>query len=757
MKKKVRPIDCLVILMLICLVCSTASLAVTSNITRHKTSEDLLKGETEDVIITSIGTIQLGTAAEALVEEFEDVWSINAIVVSSGTVFVGTSPNGGIYKYSLGELKTLYQAESSTPDDTTQNTNEPNDPNQPVDVNTVETQQHLANEHIFAMATDISGRLLAGISGDNCRLMRLNVGEMETIFEPNDAEYIFAIAVGINGDIYLGTGPEGKIYKLDSFAKTSELLYDSPDKNILSLAVGDSGFIYAGSDTRGLVYKIDPQTKTATVLYDSDQEEITSLLFGEDGTLYAAATSANIVQAQTQFAYQHPLAGRPEFKAADKKSSAESKGSLQLKIANTPKGSSPKGSAAGGPPIKPPAPGKASHIYKISDYGFVTDIFAETAVFFSMAEQKEKLLIGTGNKAQLFSVAPAMEEQAIIYENTQASQITAVVTVGDDIFIGTANPAKLLKLTDKYAAKGTYTSDLIDAGQPTKWGKLQIDADIPQNSEVLMSSRSGNVKDINDPTFSQWTEPVKITEPVQMLCPLGRFAQYKLTLKTTADSKTPVIREVAVANTIPNLPPKVKLVTVEPIKATGKTGFFKITYKAKDDNNDKLIYKIDFRKTGRTNWIEIEDEIEKPNFEWDGKTVEDSRYEIRVTASDIKSNTSETKLTSTRISESVVVDNTTPVIEKLEVTDLIKNGKNLLQYKIKVSDALSSIAQLQYTVDSNADWTGTVPEDSVYDTAEEYFTITLEELEKADHILTLKATDAVGNTAYKTFEITVDK
>jgi len=92
---------------LVCLVLSSACLAVSSKITRHTSSSDLLKGQAEGVVVSSRGTIELGQAAEVLIKEFEgfkDVWSVNTIVVSGGTVYFGTSPNGGIYKYSLNKL-----------------------------------------------------------------------------------------------------------------------------------------------------------------------------------------------------------------------------------------------------------------------------------------------------------------------------------------------------------------------------------------------------------------------------------------------------------------------------------------------------------------------------------------------------------------------------------------------------------------------------------------------------------------------------
>ena len=304
--------------------------AITSKITRQSSSADFLKGENDNVVIDSKGTIKLGLSGRSLVDEFEDVWSINSIVEIAGAIFVGTSPNGGIYKYSSGEITKIYP-EQAQAEEEDHSVAEPNEPNGLADANAVSAQEQLSNEHIFAMGVDTSGRLLAGISGDKCQLVRYDNGEMEIVFEPNDTKYIFAIAHGNDDSIYLGTGPEGKIYKLDSMAQNAEVLYDSTDKNILSLAVGADGFVYAGSDTRGLVYRIDPDSKKATVLYDSEQDEITALLFDKAGQLYAAATSAQAAKTEKGFAAKHPPTGRPETKSKK----PEGLNTLRLKIPNT--------------------------------------------------------------------------------------------------------------------------------------------------------------------------------------------------------------------------------------------------------------------------------------------------------------------------------------------------------------------------------------------------------------------------------------
>jgi hypothetical protein len=739
--------------------------AVTSKITRQTSDKDLREGKTDGVVITSPGTILLGRAAKVLSSEFEGVWSVNSIIVNGSTVYIGTSPNGGVYQYRLGALTKLYSADVNAPAKPGLDLAKPDPDKSSSDEeggDIVDDQEQFANEHIFAMATDISNRLLVGFSGKHCRLARYEGGKMETIDEPKDATYIFAIEPAPDGCIYYGTGPRGRIYALDPSGKVVIPIYDAKDKNILALKMGKDGFLYAGVDGRGLVYKINVQTKTATVLYDSEEPEITGLAFqggssADANNLYAAATAAKAVQAEREFASAQPAtaaasAGRPEpkEKSGDSVSQGDSDGdgSLKLEIPNSKKEAESKSPSRSRPSSPAPRPATASHLYRISKEGYVTDVFSESAFFLSLTAQDGTILAGTGNDGQLFAIDPDSEHATVLYKDEKAAQITAVGVAGREIYVGTGNPARLIVLSPDYAAEGTYTSDLIDAEQPAAWGKLQIDADIPKGCHVLVSSRSGNVKDINDPSFSPWTEPVEITQPVQLSCPQGRFCQYKLILRTQDAGKTPMIREIAVANLIPNLAPKVESVDVSRLTGKDKEGLFKIAVKAADGNEDKLIYRIDLRKVGRDRWIELKEKLEEDNYEWDGRTVEDGRYEVRVTANDERGNSPTTKLTGSRISDPIVVDNTGPVIRKWNLEKTGKTAKLTLQ----AADELSVIGKLEYTVDSNAEWKSTLPDDSVFDTTDESFTIVTDELKPGDHVIALKITDDAGNVTYKTFE-----
>jgi outer membrane protein assembly factor BamB len=754
----------IVALVLIASLAADPSQAVTSKITRQSSHKELAAGKTESVVINSRGAIQLGRGAKVLADGFADVWSVNSIVVSGGTIYLGTSPNGSIYQYRLGTLTKIYPAEGNAaaaagpPSPSAEAaSDDANSPDRKDQGKVIEADEPISNEHIFAMAVDVTGRLIVGISGDDCRLCRYETGKMETLFKPDDAKYIFAVAVDNVGNLYLGTGPEGKIYVLDPSGKVAQLVYDSPDKNILSLVAGQDGFVYAGSDTRGLVYKINPRNKSASVLYDSEEPEISALLFAggslsEAGYLYAAATSAQVVQTERRFAAeQSASAGRPESRAEPGRSDPASEGGLRLKIANTSSPAESKPAARPTPVARGAKPGQASHIVKISKQGYVTTLFTEGLVFLALAEQNGNILVGSGNEGKLFAIDPATENQTIIYEDRHAAQITAITPSADELYIGTANPARLVLLSPNYATRGTYVSDLLDAGQPARWGKLQIDADIPRGCKVLVASRSGNVKDINDPTFSDWTELAEIIEPIQLRCPLGRFCQYKLVLESEGGKTTPVIREVAVASTVPNLAPTIESVEATRLSSSGKEGVFKITYKATDENDDKLVYKIDFRRVGRDNWIELKDMTESESYEWDGKTVEDGRYEVRVTADDRRSNTPSTRLTGTRISDPIVVDNTGPVIRKYS---LEKTGK-AATLKLQVTDELSVIGKLEYTINSSTEWKSTLPDDFIFDTTEESFTILTEDLAPGEHVIALKISDDVGNTTYRTYEVTV--
>ena len=172
---------------------------------------------------------------------------------------------------------------------------------------------------------------------------------------------------------------------------------------------------------------------------------------------------------------------------------------------------------------------------------------------------------------------------------------------------------------------------------------------------------------------------------------------------------------------------------------------------AKDDNKDDLEFTLQFRKAGRTIWIPLKEELDQPRFQWNGQTVEDGRYEVRVIASDRKSNSPETALTGSRISSVFVIDNTAPAITH---ADMQVSGKDVTA-KLLVEDEFSVLGKVQYTVDSNEKWITALPDDLVYDTLAESFTIPIQDLEPGVHVIAISVADDLENTRYKTYEVTI--
>ena len=78
-----------------------------------------------------------------------------------------------------------------------------------------------------------------------------------------------------------------------------------------------------------------------------------------------------------------------------------------------------------------------------------------------------------------------------------------------------------------------------------------------------------------------------------------------------------------------------------------------------------------------------------------------------------------------------------------------------MQLQLSVEDAFTIIGKVQYTVDSNDQWLGTLPVDKVYDTRAEDVAIQIDDLEAGTHVVAVSVSDDLDNTRYKTFEVTI--
>ncbi len=93
-----------------------------------------------------------------------------------------------------------------------------------------------------------------------------------------------------------------------------------------------------------------------------------------------------------------------------------------------------------------------------------------------------------------------------------------------------------------YAAAGTFTSRVLDAGAVVEWLDATWQAEVPAATSLRLAARTGDVAR-PDPSWSPWRTVAAPGEPVAAT---ARYLQYRVTLATKDEACTPVLRRVTV-------------------------------------------------------------------------------------------------------------------------------------------------------------------------------------------------------------------
>jgi hypothetical protein len=406
-------------------------------------------------------------------------------------------------------------------------------------------------------------------------------------------------------------------------------------------------------------------------------------------------------------------------------------------------------------------------IYRIDSDGFVTEVFRQRALVLSMVERDGVLFVATGSEGLVYQVSPSAEE-TIVLAKVDPKQVTCLLPAKDgNIYMGTANVGGIATIGSGFSRHGSYTSAVLDATQISRFGKIQLHGTLPTGTTLTVSTRSGNVKDATQASWSNWSDPVPAEEFVQVKSPTARFLQYKLAFTSEEKGKTtPVVEDVNIAYQVPNLPPQVKSIktTAQAEPATpapggdaadaprvARTPRVQIAWEASDPNSDAMRYTLHFRRGTASPWILLRENIAETSFDWDTRSVADGRYEIRVTASDAKANPPGKGRTAARVSDPVVVDNTAPLIGSIEA----KQNGPAVDVKLRVVDRSSIVSAVDYAVDSAKGWQAVLPSDNIFDSPEEAVSFSVPGLSGGSHQITIRAVDAKGNQAFETVVVDV--
>ncbi len=728
---------------------------------RQSTYEEFLKGTSTGVTVRSDGRLELSPKFTLLADaDASFLWTLR------------TDPKGVLYAAGGSPAKVFRFDANGKPATAFESTD-------------------LAAQ---AIAFDSKGNLYVGTSPDGKVYRVTSNGEKSVFFDPK-TKYIWDLAFGSDGTLYVATGDKGQIFAVSPDGK-SELYYASDEAHIRVLAFDAKGNLLVGTEPSGRVLRVtknanasarkDKEKEAAAegfVLYETSKREITALAVAPDGNVYAAAIGEK----------QHP-------------------GSQSSTIISTAGGTTTitgggvisTGSTQSQSPFVPFPPLLSGSIYKIAPDGAPEELWTSREdVVYSLALTAEgRLLAGTGNNGALLAV----DGRGVFAQLAKAgsAQITGI-TRGPNgkIFLCTANPGKVFSVGPEYEPEGTYESRSFDAGLFSKWGRIDWWSPPPAAPNTKSSNatsneprleffvRSGNTEDPGK-EWSRWYGPY--SKPSVVEAPPARFAQWKavihdgrygdgiewVTLAYLPRNVAPVIDGIAVQD--PNVriqgivslqsgqQPSVTLKNPPAANPTGviisssspkfeqppqgfqQKGSQSVLWTAHDENEDDLRYTVLYRAENEKEWKVLKDKLAEKFYTWDATSLPDGAYYLRIVASDAPSNPTADALTTSRDSERFVIDNTPPVIERLESSVVAaprKEDSNASQrtaaLKFTARDTTSSIDRAQYSIDGG-DWVMIAPIGSVSDSLEERYEFTLPEaLSPGEHSIAIRAYDHFEN------------
>ncbi len=799
---------CLVVL----LIAARAS-AVSTSYWTQATEADFRAGTLENMVATNLGEMKLSRAVKTLLEQDPRVSTVNKLIEGpDGTIYAGTGPHAALLQIKDQKVSQILEVPDATDilslafdkaghlllgtggeKGRVLIIEKPGD--KPRELFSDDSIQY-----IWALQAMPDGNVYAATGGSG-QLLEIHADGSKKVLLDSDENNLLSLASDGKDLLYVGTDPHGLVYRVNRKTGDSFVLYNAAESEVTALAIDKQGNLYAATgearDDNG------PGHQSAVAAEKNGRPE-----GGETGVPIPANKPGEEPKPP---APPDPNPGRPDPIPKEPHSArttlsppfCAAQGAADVakrrphpnpnpppnpgKPQPTPPQTEPTADTqqgANGPGRQPqvdvsntgePRP-EGNAVYKIDPNGFVTEIFREPVLVLAMIENNGSLLIATGSEGQIYQVNPDAGE-TVVLAKVDPKQVMSLLPASDgNIYMGMANVGSIATLSSGFAAKGTFTSQVLDAAQISQFGKMQLQGSLPADTSLTVQTRSGNVKEASEKTWSKWTEPVPASEFIQMNSPTARFLQYRLTSASPQGKTTPVVQSVSIAYQVPNLPPQIKsvhVVSTPDADASGGGGVggatsaaagggeirrvepshkATITWESSDPNNDVLQYSLYFRRGASEPWILLKEKQLETSYEWDTRAVADGRYEIRVIASDANANPPGAGKTASRISNPVLVDNTPPAIGDVKW----QQKGAVVHIDLRAMDRTSTIAAVDYSVDSSRDWQLVLPVDGIYDSREETIALDLKSLTPGRHQVTLRATDSQGNQAFENVFVRVD-
>jgi len=715
------------------LLCSAAFGATTTTWEMNGYS-DFLKGKSSGLSITSEGRLVLAPVVDTVyTSDQPEIWSIAR--ATNGTLYLGTGDRGRLYSLDAQGRSTLVWT-----------ANEP---------------------EIFAVAVDARGVVYAGTS-PNGKVYRIESGRATEYFSPESA-YIWGLAVAANGDLFVATGDQGKIFRVTA-AGRGEVYYDTGQAHVTALAMDAQGRLLAGTEPNGILYRITAPQQ-AFVLYDASLPEIRSIVPAADGSIYVGALGGGVSRLATA-AYTAATNATTQTGARVETSitvTAQQAGQVkppQPAAANQPQTTTQAAAATPAPPVDYLA--ERSALYRIRPDNTVETLWSSNEEnIYDVALEGASLMFLTDAQGRIYRLGDS--RKVTLVTQTNEGDATRLLATPTGTLAATGHAGRVLKIGGSTTATGWFESPVHDAGTVARWGRISW---VGESRGVAFKTRSGNTAR-PDATWSEWSSEIANADRAAIQSPNARYIQWRAEFSRSGSG--PDLANVTISFLPQNTPPVVRSVTVSAVASTGAAAStanradfsvtvsasgqvsmpvgtpsqtfaraagqrMQISWQADDSDGDRLLFALDFRGDGETQWKLLRAEMTDNSYTIDGDVLADGRYQFRVTASDRLANPLEQAREADLVSAPVLIDNTPPVV----TADAGRRNGARFEVNVDAEDKGSVLRRCEYSIDAGP-WTPVEAADGVTDSAKERFELRLENLAAGEHLITVRVFDAAGN------------
>jgi sugar lactone lactonase YvrE len=626
------------------------------------------------------------------------------------------------------------------------------------------TVTELDGLEIHAIAVDSHGQIYAGTDPDGKIYKVSPDGNCRMFYDPK-AKYIWGMAFDSSGNLFVATGDQGEIHKVSPDGKGS-VFFRTEETHARSLAIDSNNNLIVGTEPNGLILRITP-AGSGFVLYQARKREITSVAVSPAGAIYAAGVGTR----STTPSVPPPPVPIPSPTPTTKTSGTQSAvQSTRSAMAANPPASFTPASVSGG-----------SDLYRIDPDGEPRRVWANSQdIVYAIAfDANGSPLLGTGNGGKVYRLDSDVLSTQLL--NLAPTQVTSFAKTSDGrLFAITGNIGKVYQVGPGYARTGKYESDALDAGSFAYWGRISVRG---STAGIAVRTRSGNLnRPVNN--WSAWTaetlQPMTGELSARVTSPSARFLQYEITLSApNGSSSQPDISSVTIAYLTKNVAPVVQAIDITPAnykfptqsltltpstsitlppmgqKRTTSTqpvldlgtaetlsyakGYLGARWMAHDANGDALLYKVEIRGRGETDWKLLKDKIKDKEISFDSTAFPDGEYELRVTASDAPSNPPGQALTASLVSDPFLIDNTPPQITGLAATP----AGNRVEVHWRAHDDRSIIDHAEYSV-NGSDWLMAEPVGRLSDSPDEEYRIAIDK-KPGEQTIAVRVTDEYDN------------